>query len=87
VPAGEVLSIPEVLAHPQVKQRRLVETFAAAPGVGRPVAVVRAGFCLASGDPQPNRPPPMLGADTQLILRELGYDDAALAQLKATGAV
>ena len=87
VPAGEVLSIPEVLAHPQVKQRRLVETFAAAPGVGRPVAVVRAGFCLASGDPQPSRPPPMLGADTQLILRELGYDDAALAQLKATGAV
>ncbi|HLN85324.1 MAG TPA: CoA transferase [Candidatus Limnocylindrales bacterium] len=87
VPAGAVLSIPEVLDHPQVNQRCLVETFAAAPGVERPVAVVRAGFRLSSGDPQPSRPPPMLGADTQMILGELGYDDAALAHLKATGAV
>jgi crotonobetainyl-CoA:carnitine CoA-transferase CaiB-like acyl-CoA transferase len=27
----------------------------------------------------------MLGADTQLILKELGYDDAAFARLKAAG--
>jgi len=85
VPAGEVLSIAEVLAHPQVNERRLVETFSAAPGVERPVAVVRGGFRLASGDPRPNKPPPMLGADTQLILKELGYDDAAFARLKAAG--
>ncbi len=87
VPAGAVLSIPEVLAHAQVNERRLVETFPAAPGVERAVAVVRAGFCLASGDPQSSKPPPMLGADTQLILTELGYDDAAFARLKAAGAV
>jgi crotonobetainyl-CoA:carnitine CoA-transferase CaiB-like acyl-CoA transferase len=29
----------------------------------------------------------MLGADTKLILKELGYDDAALARLQAAGAV
>ena len=87
VPAGAVLSIAEVLAHPQVNERRLVETFSAAPGVERAVAVVRGGFRLASGDPQPSKPPPMLGADTQLILKELGYDDAALARLKASGAL
>jgi len=87
VPAGEVLSIPDVLAHPQVNQRRLVEIFSAAPGVEQPVAVVRGGFRLASGDPRPNKPPQILGADTQLILKELGYDDAALARLRAAGAV
>ena len=35
-----------------------------APGVEREVAVVRAGFRLAHGDPAPASPPPALGADT-----------------------
>lgn len=87
VPAGAVLSIPEVLAHPQVQQRSLVETFADAPGVGRSVAVVRGGFRLASGGPRPSKPPPMLGADTETLLKELGYEDAAIAQLRASGAL
>jgi crotonobetainyl-CoA:carnitine CoA-transferase CaiB-like acyl-CoA transferase len=87
VPAGAVLSIPEILAHPQVQQRSLVETFVDAPGVGRSVAVVRGGFRLASGDPRPSKPPPLLGADTERLLQELGYDDAAIAQLRARGAL
>ena len=68
VPAGEVLDIPQVLAHPQVTGRGLVTTFAQAPGVDRPVAVVRSGFRLASGDPAPTTPPPSLGADTEDVL-------------------
>jgi crotonobetainyl-CoA:carnitine CoA-transferase CaiB-like acyl-CoA transferase len=87
VPAGAVLSIPEVLSHPQVQQRALVETFADAPGVGRSVAVVRRGFRLASGDPRPSTPPPLLGADTDALLKELGYEDAAIAQLRGSGAL
>jgi CoA:oxalate CoA-transferase len=53
VPAGEVLDIPEVLEHPQIAQRDLVKRFEGAPGVGKPVAVVRSGFRLKSGDPAP----------------------------------
>ena len=52
VPAGEVLSIPEVLDHPQITGRGLIEKFPAAPGVEREIAVVRAGFHLASGNPE-----------------------------------
>jgi crotonobetainyl-CoA:carnitine CoA-transferase CaiB-like acyl-CoA transferase len=75
------------LRQSQVEQRRLIETFPAAPGVERDVAVVRSGFHLASGDPSPGTPPPQLGADTAALLEQLGYDDAAVARLRATGAV
>jgi CoA:oxalate CoA-transferase len=86
VPAGEVLSIPEVLEHPQLAERGLIKHFQAA-GIDRDIAVVRAGFRLASGDPQPAAAPPPLGADTEKILEELGYDSASIAKLKKDGAV
>ncbi|HET6518810.1 MAG TPA: CaiB/BaiF CoA-transferase family protein, partial [Geminicoccaceae bacterium] len=87
VPAGEVLSVPEVLEHPQVIERGLVRRFAGAPGVDREVAVVRAGFRLASGDPEPASPPPALGADTDPILERLGYAPAEIAALRREGAL
>jgi crotonobetainyl-CoA:carnitine CoA-transferase CaiB-like acyl-CoA transferase len=87
VPAGEVLSIPEVLDHPQITARGLIEKFPAAPGVEREIAVVRSGFHLASGNPRPVTPPPTLGADTEKILEELGYDREAIAQLKNERAI
>ena len=82
VPAGEVLSIPEVLEHPQIVERRLIKRFATAPGVNRDIATVRAGFKLASGDPAASTPPPALGADTEQILLELGYDLETIARLR-----
>jgi crotonobetainyl-CoA:carnitine CoA-transferase CaiB-like acyl-CoA transferase len=87
VPAGEVLSIPEILEHPQITERGLIKHFQTTPGIDREIAVVRAGFRLASGDPEPVSPPPLLGADTQKILEELGYDGESIAKLKAEGAV
>src|SRR5262245_16211697 len=83
VPAGEVLDVPSVLEHPQVIERELIKTFDQVPGVDRPVRVVRSGFRLASGDPQPRSAPPTLGADNAALLTELGFsrDDAdALAR-------
>jgi len=87
VPAGEVLSIPEVLQHPQIVSRELLKKFTSAPGVDREIAVVRAGFHLASGNPGPTTPPPALGADTEQILEELGYDKEAIAKLRNQGTV
>jgi crotonobetainyl-CoA:carnitine CoA-transferase CaiB-like acyl-CoA transferase len=87
VPAGEVLSLPEVLAHPQVVDRRLVKRFPTAPGCHREIAVVRSGFRLGSGDPEPASAPPALGADTEKILAELGYDHESVAALRSEGAI
>jgi CoA:oxalate CoA-transferase len=87
VPAGEILSIPEVLAHPQIIERNLLKRFDSTAGVERAISAVRSGFRLATGDPQPATPPPSLGADTDEILRELGYDKDAITKLRGNGAI
>jgi len=55
--------------------------------VERDVAVVRAGFRLASGDPEPSGPPPRLGADTDSILSGLGYAADEIATLREQKAI
>jgi CoA:oxalate CoA-transferase len=87
VPAGEVLDVPGILDHPQVTERGLLRTFDDVSGAGRQIAVVRSGFRLASGDPGPAAPPPILGADTRTILTELGYSDEDIEALKRDGII
>ena len=87
VPAGEVLDVPAVLGHPQVIERGLIRTFESVPDVDRPVRVVRTGFRLASGDPEPRSPPPALGADTGALLAELGYSKGEVDELAREGAI
>jgi crotonobetainyl-CoA:carnitine CoA-transferase CaiB-like acyl-CoA transferase len=67
VPAGRVLSIPQVLREPQVLSREMTTTFDAAAD-GRPLTVIRGGFLVDGTAPSPFRPPPRLGEHTDEIL-------------------
>jgi len=86
VPAGCVLSVPDVLAHPHLASREFVRELDV-PGEAQPQRVTRAGFRLSGGDAAPNAPAPSLGADTMNLLSGLGYDTASIDQLRADGVI
>ena len=68
VPAGRVLSVPQVLEEPQVIERRMTARFEDVPGADRPVTVSRGGFLVDGEAPHPGRPPPRLGEHTDEVL-------------------
>jgi crotonobetainyl-CoA:carnitine CoA-transferase CaiB-like acyl-CoA transferase len=68
VPAGRVLTVPQALAEPQVRQRGMTVTFETVPGADRSVTVARGGFLIDGEAPRPSRPPPRLGEHTEDIL-------------------
>jgi crotonobetainyl-CoA:carnitine CoA-transferase CaiB-like acyl-CoA transferase len=85
VPAGPVHSLGEALTHPQTLARGMVVDLVhpeagATKALGCPVHF--------SGTPaRVDRPAPMLGEHTRELLRECGYDDAAIDALVAAGVV
>jgi crotonobetainyl-CoA:carnitine CoA-transferase CaiB-like acyl-CoA transferase len=87
VPAGRVRRMDEALADPQLAARGLTHRFEEAEGVAGPFTVPVAAFGFAHGGPRVDAPPRPLGADSDAILAELGYDDAARAALHRSGAV
>ncbi len=88
VPASRVRPLSEALADPHLAHRNLIHRFeAGAPGVPGAFGVPVAAFRLAHGDAQVDRPPPVMGAHTEEILAELGYDAAGIAALRAARAV
>ncbi|AUH66188.1 CaiB/BaiF CoA transferase family protein [Paracoccus zhejiangensis] len=87
VPAGAVLTVPQVLASPQIADRGMLGHFPDAPGVGRDLSLVRTGFKLNGAAPAVETPPPMLGADNAAIYGALGLDADDLRRLAAAGTI
>ena len=82
VPAGLILTLPEVLAHPQIKSRELVKRFGHVASVDRDIAVTRLGFRLSEDLPDTDLPPPLLGENTNEVLGGIGYSADEIAELK-----
>ena len=84
VPAGAVRSVPELLDEEQIAARGLLATLAL-PGQGRDAALTTAGFKLNGRRVAPDRAPPLLAADNDSVLADLGYDAEARRALREDG--
>ncbi|PBB35577.1 CoA transferase [Mesorhizobium sp. WSM3868] len=71
VPAGRVLTIPQVLQERQVTERRMTTRFQEIPGMDKPLTVVRGGFMVDGAAPVPAGPPPRLGAHMDDVFASL----------------
>lgn len=87
VPAGRVLTVPEALDLPQVRQRGLVQTFGEMPGLDRPLPVTRGGFKVDGQDPRAACPPPALGQHSDAILQAAGYGESEIAAFRDQGII
>lgn len=85
VPCGRVLNVAEVFSDPQVRHQRMRLTIDH-PRHG-PLDVL--GFPIKFTDEpcEIHRPPPALGADTDAVLREIGFDEPAIADLRRDGVI
>lgn len=80
-----VLELEEALASPLVEARGMV-TEVDQPSIG-PVRQLAPPIVIDGERPARREPAPAFGEHTDAILRSVGYDDAAIAELRQSGAV
>ena len=70
VPCGSIWKIHEIVEHPQLKHRDVLQTIDSRYG---PMRLVGAGFRYEHGSPSIDREPPLIGEHTDEVLKEAGY--------------
>lgn len=85
VPAGPVLTIPEMHQDPQVRSREMVTTVSH-PSAGE-VDTLGTPVKFHETPTRITRAAPLLGQHTREVLTECSYDDSEIEQLLASGAV
>jgi crotonobetainyl-CoA:carnitine CoA-transferase CaiB-like acyl-CoA transferase len=79
VPAGCVLSVPEILGHAHLAGRNFVSEFDGAAGKQM---VTRGGFLFSDDQASPQGPAPVLSEHTDAWLEKLGYDAEKIQSLR-----
>jgi crotonobetainyl-CoA:carnitine CoA-transferase CaiB-like acyl-CoA transferase len=86
IPAGPVLDLGEVLEDPQVQARQLLQ-YVDYPGASQPVPLANTAVRLSETPGGIRHRAPLLGEHTDEVLREIGFDEAGIASLRAAEAV
>jgi crotonobetainyl-CoA:carnitine CoA-transferase CaiB-like acyl-CoA transferase len=84
VPAGQVMSVPDILAHPHIAERGFVRHLDGANGVQQ---VVSGGFRISGDKLGPDKAAPVLSEHTAAWLQKLGYDAAQIDSLRTQGVI
>jgi succinate---hydroxymethylglutarate CoA-transferase len=84
IPVAPVYDVKQALDSPLVAERASVQDFAYPDGRS---ARLIANPIRSAGTEWPRRAAPALGADTDALLREIGYDAGRIARLRADGVV
>src|SRR5712675_1651678 len=84
VPAGRVLSVPEILGHAHLQDRKFITTFQHPDGTQK---IARGGFQFPDNPVRPENPAPKLSQDTDRWLRELGHGSEEIAELRLKGVI
>lgn len=82
---GPVLTIPQMLAHPQIKALGIVQSLDH-PTLG-PLPQIAPPIFMSETPSDVRRPPPIYGQHTQDVLREIGYSDNEITDLAHAGVV
>lgn len=82
VPAGRVLSVPEILEHPHLREREFVTTFS---NEHRAQKIAHGGFQMSPDRIRPGGPAPQLSQHTEKWLGKLGYGPETIAALREKG--
>ena len=85
VPCGPINDLAEVFADAQVRERAM--TVEMPHPLAGTVRMVASPIKLAATPVRYRRAPPLLGADTDAVLAELGLDATAIAGLRQRGAI
>ena len=85
VPASKIYSIADIVADPHYAARAMIRQIKLADGTSLKVPGVVPRLSETPGDIDGGGP--ALGQHTDLVLRDLGYDSAAIADLRARGVI
>ncbi|MFK0244675.1 CaiB/BaiF CoA transferase family protein [Amycolatopsis azurea] len=85
VPVGEVRGVRDALADPHARERGVVGTFSHPTEGAFPA--IRTPLRETGAEPQDLASPPLLGADTETVLEEAGFDPAEIDALCREGVI